>query len=161
MPRPPFSAVRANYPAASAIDKQVLFQEIGFDPYLNNPNYSNTCAIRVSLALVKSGLHLIGGRSSHFIQRGPYAGKRIEVLRRNPACLGQPDLEYNTPSGHGAINLQDALTRIGNKSGIISFYTWNTYQGGHIDILSPTSGGYTCGKNCYWYTEKVIFWELP
>ena len=168
MSRPPFSVVFANYSTPSSVTKQQLFQDIGFNQYVNNPAYNNTCAIRVSLALVKSGFYLVGGKSSHFIQSGPHSGKRIEVLQhalvevlRKPACLGQPDLEFNTPGVNYDINKQNALNIIGNKSGIISFYTWNTYQGGHIDLVSPSSGGFACAGSCHWQTEKVIFWELP
>jgi hypothetical protein len=75
MPRPTFSLVLSKFPfkdgAPNGISRDDLFREIGFDAYISNPNYDNTCAIRMSLALVKSGFYLPAGRSSHIIQKGP------------------------------------------------------------------------------------------
>jgi hypothetical protein len=40
----------------------MLFQQIGWDDLIKNPAYGNTCAIRVSLALIRSGVTIPGGR---------------------------------------------------------------------------------------------------
>jgi hypothetical protein len=172
MARPSFSLVRSNYYSSNAtkpnfVKREQVFQEIGFEAYDGNPNYNDTCAIRVSLALIKSGLYLPAGRSSHIIQKGPEKGKRIEVLQhalvevlRRPDCLGVPDFEFDFPSRGADSNLIDAANKIGEKAGIISFYTWPEFPGGHIDLLYPENDLFECASSCHWSSVKIIFWEL-
>jgi hypothetical protein len=52
---PSFSALRDNYPKD---EKQVLFRDVlggGFPALIDKPSYKNTCAIRLSVALHRSG----------------------------------------------------------------------------------------------------------
>ena len=58
--RPPFHTLERNYPRHDDIDKAQLFHEIGWDDLIDNPDYDNTCAIRMSLALIKSGVLVPG-----------------------------------------------------------------------------------------------------
>lgn len=55
--------------------KGAAFAEIGWEDLIPKPEYNNTCAIRVSLALIKCGFTL-NGRIA--IKKGKYKGKLIE-----------------------------------------------------------------------------------
>ncbi|SPZ47541.1 Uncharacterised protein [Agrobacterium tumefaciens] len=73
-----FDTLYKNYPSSDPshpnyLSQRDLFTEIGWDDFIGNPNYHNTCAIRVSIAFVKSGINIVP--ASHRIQKGPYAGK--------------------------------------------------------------------------------------
>ena len=81
--KPAFIKLRENYASVDAVDQAVLFGEIGWEDLIDKDNFNNTCAIRVSLALIKSGIKLRGrmairkGRS-----RGPYR-HRAAIGRRH------------------------------------------------------------------------------
>lgn len=96
-----FDTLYKNYPSSDPshpnyLSQRDLFTEIGWDDFIGNPNYHNTCAIRVSIAFVKSGVNIVP--ASHRIQKGPYAGKGIEVnmrrlatLMKRTSYLGEPE----------------------------------------------------------------------
>ncbi len=58
---------------SSYVGQRDLFTQIGWEMYLGNPNYENTCALRVSPAFLGAG-HKISLRS-HNILKGPHSGK--------------------------------------------------------------------------------------
>ena len=72
--KPAYFTVLSNYYRPLDVKKPELFKEIGWDDLIDNATYYNTCAIRVSLALIKSGL-FIHGRIA--IKKGPHKGKLI------------------------------------------------------------------------------------
>ena len=55
-------ALLKNYPSNRVVSRDTLFQQIGWDDLIKNPGYGNTWAIRVSLALIRSGVTIPGGR---------------------------------------------------------------------------------------------------
>lgn len=154
----PFHVLLKNYPRRRDIDHDALFREIGWDDLIKNDAYENTCATRVSLALIKSGVTIPGGRIP--IKTGPFKGKRIEPGQVNlshilagPAMFGRPE-KFAT---------QQAPAGIGQRSGIVSFFHLvpGIYEHGHIDIVSPLLGKLReCGTDCFWTSKEVWFWEL-
>lgn len=58
--KPQFSVLATNYSSNRVVSKDDLFKEIGWDDLTSKTEYNNTCAIRVSLALVKSGISVQG-----------------------------------------------------------------------------------------------------
>jgi len=66
--KPTYSILKKNHYSsnelsASFVDKKILYREIGYDSddlIRRNPAYENTCAIRMSLALIKSGVFFSG-----------------------------------------------------------------------------------------------------
>ncbi|WP_431018562.1 hypothetical protein ACQ4K0_11495 [Burkholderia cepacia] len=64
------------HPGNKTVSREALFQELGWQDLIQNQSYANTCAIRISVALVKSGITLRGGL---VIQKGPHRGRRIEA----------------------------------------------------------------------------------
>ncbi|WP_454764136.1 T6SS effector amidase Tae4 family protein [Cupriavidus campinensis] len=154
--KPTFMALQANYQSAKTVLKESLFAEIGWEDLIPKPEYNNTCAIRVSLALIKCGIALRGRLA---IKKGKYRGKLIEPgqarlakMLAEPQYLGSPD----------KFARDDAVRSIGNRRGIIAFWSIPDYmdgRGGHIDIVT---GAYqACGSNCFWDAKTIWFWPLP
>ncbi|MFL6672400.1 MAG: T6SS effector amidase Tae4 family protein [Massilia sp.] len=154
----PFHVLMGNYPRRKELDHDALFREIGWDDLIKNDAYENTCATRVSLGLIKSGITIPGGRIA--IKKGPFKGKRIEPgqaslsnILASPAMFGRSE-KFAT---------QQAPAGIGQRSGIVSFFHLipGLYEHGHIDIISPNLGSVQeCGTDCYWKSAEVWFWEL-
>jgi hypothetical protein len=71
-----FNVLRNNYPRKQDIERPALFKEIGWDDLIDNDAYENTCAIRVSMALIKCGVTIPEGRMA--IKNGPHKGKMLE-----------------------------------------------------------------------------------
>lgn len=149
-----------NYSRKKLVEKDQLFEEIGWDSLIKDQTYSNTCAIRVSLALIKSGVP-IQGRIP--IKKGKFKGKFIEPGQAKlanqlatKAYLGKPKI----------FKPKDINKVVGNKHGIIVFWKIPGYSignslGGHIDIISPSDGGHwECGSACYMDAAEAWFWEL-
>jgi hypothetical protein len=154
----PFAVLMKAYPRKRDTDHDALFRLLGWDDLIPNPAYANTCAIRVSLALLRSGVHIPEGRLQ--IKAGTHKGKMIEpgqaklsLILAKPSMLGKPE-KYE----HG--KMEDG---VGDRSGIVSFFQLipGLYMGGHIDIVSPVLGGIrACGTDCYWSAQEVWFWPL-
>lgn len=157
--KPLFSIVQKNYPSNRDVSKEDLLNEIGWDDLIRNPAYDNTCAIRVSLALIKSGL-LISGRIA--IKKGPHKGRLIEPGQARLSQLLATRQYFGAPEKFKTVV---ADSSIGNRKGVVSFWRVPGYlngNGGHIDVVSPVLGGVRmCGSGCYWDSSEVWFWELP
>ena len=155
--KPAFTSLRNNFSSARAVKRAELFAELGWNDLTNNPSYENTCAIRMSLALLKCGV-TIPGRLR--IKAGKHKGKLIEpgqaklagILARR-SVLGEPEKFAMDRTEEG----------IGDRQGIVSFFNLNplvqTPQG-HIDIVYSASGVRTCGTSCFWLAKEVWFWPL-
>ncbi|MGO4765323.1 T6SS effector amidase Tae4 family protein [Cupriavidus sp. 2KB_3] len=153
--KPAFMAVQSNYQSRKTVIKEQLFAEIGWEDLIPKPEYNNTCAIRVSLALIKCGFTL-NGRIA--IKKGKYKGKLIEPGQAKLArmlaerqYLGPPEI----------FPRDDALRSIGSRRGVIAFWNIPDYmsgRGGHIDIVT---GAYqACGSTCFWDATTIWFWPL-
>jgi hypothetical protein len=60
MSRPRFSALMERYPRATR--REEIVADIGSKDLVDNPAYEDTCAIRMSYALLKAGVMLPGAR---------------------------------------------------------------------------------------------------
>lgn len=73
----------------------VLFEDIGWKDLLDKPEYKDTCAIRMSVGLLRSGVSLPGARmranagtiKGHYIEPGQ--GKLSMMLKR---LWGEPEV---------------------------------------------------------------------
>lgn len=155
----PFATLRRNYSSSnifhpSFMHRTDLFAEIGWEKFIDNDSYKNTCAIRLSLALAKSGRPINPG--SHRILKGPHEGKRLEVnmrrlaeTLRTPAWLGTPEV-LNDPNPSNGLR---------GRQGIIAFHGIPRFPGnGHIDLVDNVGG---CASDCYFNSREVWFWPLP
>ena len=155
-PKPIYGVVRRNYYHPDRVKRPDLFAEIGHPELARIPAWANTCAIRLSLALVKSGV-AIPGRM--VIRSGKLKGKRIEqnVVRLGgylTTLYGKPE-EWDNGS--------DASAHIGTRRGILAFYALYglaTDESNHIDLVSPAEGSEKCVNACYWRARRFQFWPL-
>ena len=152
-----FRDLKLHYPRSQEIDRAALFREIGWDDLISNSAFENTCAIRISLALIKTRIKIPGRMP---IKKGPFKNEFIEMGQANlsnilarPNYLGKPEVFPAGASKQG----------IGTRAGIVSFWRLfpGLYDGGHIDIVTPEWGdNAACGSGCHWTSEKVWFWPL-
>jgi hypothetical protein len=159
--KPAFATLRYNYPPRATIDRAALYKAIGWDALIAVTAYQNTCATRVSLALIRSGMRIPGRLT---ILKGEHTGRMIEpgharlsILLQRRNLLGLPE-KYRD----GALARQS----IGTRSGLVSFWAIQTDGGpdqGHIDIVYPDhydGDALACGTACYWEAREVWFWPL-
>ena len=154
-----FTTLQSNYlssnPSSPRFASQVkLFEEIGWDEFLKNPNYTNTCAIRVSLAMVRSGLKVNNG--SHRILKGPSTGQRIEVSMKKLASSIEQSSQFSKAERYTT----NIYPKVKDRSGIIAFFTIPGYSGGgHIDLLNGNFPDMRCESACY-SSQEVWFWPM-
>lgn len=131
-----FDELYANYPSSTTyrpnyVSQQDLFREIGWDALLNNPLYANTCAVRVSLAFVRSGIKI--SPKSHNILKGPHANKGLEVSMRRLA-----DLLATTRylGNYESYTSKTAQSGIGARKGVVAFNGIRVIREAGISIWS-------------------------
>jgi hypothetical protein len=134
-----------------------LYSEIGYDQTKltkQNPGYENTCATRMSLALIKSGVSFRGRLK---IKEGDYKGRTFEPGAKlladqlaKPHVLGKPQV----------FKPADARTKLLGKKGIVFFWKIDGYGGGHIDIIESINSMHICNSACYFGSKEVWFWPL-
>lgn len=135
-----------------------IYENIGYkieDLIKQNKGYANTCATRMSIALIKSGVSFTGRLK---IKKGVYKDRKIEtgaklladqLMRQN--VFGKPDI-CAIPSV--------AITKIGFKKGVVFFWKITGYDGGHIDLIESSNKLQVCNSHCYFNCKEVWFWEL-
>ncbi|MET0857717.1 MAG: T6SS effector amidase Tae4 family protein [Telluria sp.] len=125
---------------------------------LSKPTFRDTCAIRMSVALLTSGVVLPGARMK--ANEGAIRGRRIEpgqgklsaILRR---VWGKPEVYKGE---------QAARDGIGRRHGVVSFFRVHgggPADGGHIDLVQRGPSGFSeCTRSCYFSAGEVWFWPL-
>ncbi|MDM5179842.1 T6SS effector amidase Tae4 family protein [Massilia sp. DJPM01] len=158
--KPSFFTVRDNYPARASVDRATLYKAIGWDALIEVSAYHDTCATRVSLALVRSGMRIPGRLA---ILKGEHKGSLIEPGHARLSILLQRRNLLGLPEVYRGGQAREA---IGTRSGIVSFWRIDGEGGpdqGHIDIIFPAphnAGLLSCGTECYWQATEVWFWPL-
>ena len=159
-----YASIRNHFPDTDNVSRAELYQWLGYPENTNDPGFYNTCAIRLSLALLGAGYPNPGLWP---IKAGKYKGRMIETRQRKLSNwlkrhVGKPEIYQGGPA---------AERGIGARQGIISFF--NIYGGdapqGHIAIVSRDRWGMylRCGNEldgagtgCYWTSREVWFWPL-
>jgi len=159
---PNFTTLKSNHYSSKESssdfkDKVDVYSEIGHDfnkLVAQNHEYGNTCAVRMSLALLKSNINFGHPISRLEIKAGPHKGrfvatgaKTLADALRNPTVLGEP------------LTGDRAEKAMKTKKGIVLFHGIPGYGGGHIDLIEP---GQICHSNCYFYPglKEIWFWPL-
>lgn len=134
-----------------------LYNEIGYDQKIlikQDNAYKNTCATRMSLALIKSGV-LFDGRLP--IKKGEYKELKVESGAKlladqlaKPQILGKPKI----------FDASDAPTKLAGKKGIVFFWKIDGYGGSHIDLIETANSMHVCNSACYFSSKEVWFWQL-
>ena len=158
------TTVRKHFADVDSITQDELYHWIGYLEHIDNPHWENTCAIRMSLALLGAGFPNPG---VYPVKAGKYKGRKIETMQKALSKflrrqLGEPE-KYTSGT--------DAQKAIGDRRGIVSFFQLHgpTSTQGHIAIVSKHSSGYyRCGPEnprsstgCFWQSAEVWFWPLP
>ena len=154
---PPFNLLWENFSSNKQVKPPELLKEIGWDDLIDNPAFANTCAIRLSLALIKSGLTIPGGRMS--IKAGPFKGKRIEPGQAKLSQILAAQSMLGSPEKYTGAH----ETGIGERSGIVSFFRLipDVYDKGHIDLVMAREHDVKkCASDCWWASKEVWFWPM-
>lgn len=151
--KPSYQLVRQHYPKSEA--RETCYGSRGWGDIANHNGYKDTCAIRMSYALLRAGVSLPGARMrvNAGVARGKYIEPRQGVLSRILKQIwGAPEV-YTSEAA--------ALAGIGNRSGIVSFFKIQGGNGGHIDLVDPSKGVLDCARSCYFSAKETWFWALP
>lgn len=161
--KPSFATLRSNHYSSDRsqptrfVDGETVYKDIGYsleDLKKQNPGYENTCAVRMSIALLRSGVE-ISGRLK--IKSGSLKGRSIEPgaklladqLSRS-GLLGRPQILGPT----------EALKKLEKKQGVIFFWKMSGYSGGHIDLIQVHNANAVCSSACYLDSREIWFWPL-
>lgn len=135
-----------------------LYEDIGHDIedlIKQNAGYANTCATRMSIALIKSGVSFNGRLR---IKTGIYKDKKIETGAKlladqlmRPGTFGRPEIFTDASK---------AESKIAARKGVIFFWKITGYDGGHIDLIETHNKAQICNSHCYFNCKEVWFWEL-
>lgn len=160
--KPLFETLKSNYYSSNHrglnyVSSSDLYAEIGLDfesLIKENSAYRNTCATRVSLALLKSGVPFTGRLT---IKSGKYTSKKIETGAKlladqlmRPDVFGRPELY--TPDNF--------LKKVKGRKGVVLFWKIENYGGGHIDLIDVTTLNAVCSSGCYYQSKEIWFWPL-
>lgn len=161
--KPFFTKLKTNHYSSnkynpSFLGAEELYRKIGYDIEnlkKQNPGYVNTCAVRMSLALLQSGVPFVGRLK---IKDGPFKGKMIEPgaklladQLKKPHIFGYPTL----------IDPKKATQLLSGKKGVVLFWKITGYGGGHIDLIEPINSIQVCNSGCYFSSKEIWFWPLP
>jgi Type VI secretion system (T6SS), amidase effector protein 4 len=157
MVKPPYALLRSKYPDRRSVSSEELYQWIGHPKLLTTPGWENTCGIRMSLALVRCGIHITPARL--LVTAGECKGRILEPGQANLSLFllrawGVPEKYKGGPI---------AAKGIDGRRGVISFYhLWGASdRQGHIDMVAPdTINQLACEEDCYWSSTDVWFWPL-
>ncbi len=139
------------------VDAKALYDEIGYkydDLVKQNPGYVNTCAVRMSLALLKSGIQFNGRL---IIKDGTFKGKHIEPGAKLLADQLSLAHVFGKPKAYAP---SEFVKQANTKKGVVLFWKIVGYGGGHIDLIDMSKGVAVCHSNCYFESKEVWFWEL-
>jgi hypothetical protein len=156
--RPLFAVLKANHLGRQVLVPQV-YDAIGHPELALDPVWGNTCAIRMSLALIASGIKIRTGPARLRVKAGPHKGEQLEPSQRVLSDflaheIGKPEKYKSGPA---------ARNTIAWRRGIASFFQLHgpAYRGGHIDLVSIEDWGQIqCSSSCYWDSLEVWFWPL-
>ena len=150
--KPSFLLLGKGYP--HKVKKEALYDTLGWPDLKEHAAFKDTCAIRMSLALVAAGAPLTGWLK---IKAGPLKGKSVEPSQAKLSRWlknewGQPEIFRRT---------SDAQREIGVRTGVASFWGLAGTSQGHIDLVKPDGNGFhECAMSCYFDSREIWFWPV-
>ena len=160
--KPQYATLKANYYSSNElntnyVDKKRLYEEIGYDINAlvrQNAGYENTCATRVSLALIKSGVHFAGRLR---IKKGTHEGRFVEPGAKLLADQLSRSAVFGRPQ---VLRPAEAVSHLQGRKGVVFFWKITGYGGGHIDLIETENAVQVCNSACYFSSQEVWFWLL-
>ncbi|MFK0380196.1 T6SS effector amidase Tae4 family protein [Pandoraea sp. NPDC090278] len=118
--------------ADARLSRLSLFRQIGWEGRVDLPAFENTCAVRMSIALIACGVNVDG---NDLILAGQYKGAKVETnrLRLSERLKGASYL--GAPRAISAFSSGAHIEIHWNERGIVSFDHMIHYDGGHIDLM--------------------------
>jgi hypothetical protein len=153
MIHPSYELLRQLYPRKDT--REVLFSDIGWSDLTNNKAYWDTCAIRMSIGLLRAGVQLPGARMQ--AKAGTIKGQWIEPGQAKLSAIlthiwGRPEVYTSEQLANGAI---------GSRHGVVSFFRIEGGNGGHIDLIQMGEHGFLdCARSCFFSALTIWFWPL-
>jgi len=152
--KPSFAILKSNYYSSNELQSNYMSGTDHEALIKQNPAYVNTCAARVSLALLKSSVSFVGRLT---VRSGKFTGKKIETgaklladQLKKPSVFGMP--EIYAPSNF--------LQKIKGRKGVVLFWKITGYGGGHIDLIDSSTANTVCSSGCYYQSKEIWFWPL-
>lgn len=158
IPPPPYALLRMHYPDPFNVPADALWQSIGHAEKISAPKWENTCAVRMSLALLGAGFHFPTGFLT--IHAGRHRGERVEI--KQEVLAKHLTSTWGEPEKFGAALLRE---RVGDRHGVIRFVgLWGPYDPqGHIDLICHDAHHRLACEGGHVYVQAVEcwFWECP
>ncbi|HAW92363.1 MULTISPECIES: T6SS effector amidase Tae4 family protein [unclassified Arsukibacterium] len=160
--KPSYATLKKNHYSSNDMNPSYVgaidaYQEVGYDInelIKQNPGYVNTCALRMSLALLKSGVQFTGRLR---IKTGEFTGRSFEPGAKLLADQLKKESIFGMPK---LLNRENALKYLVDKKGVILFWKIDGYNGGHIDLIESTTTAQVCNSACYFACKEIWFWQL-
>ena len=139
--KPSYTKLKSNYysskeTAPNHVGAKSLYSEIGYDAVKllqRNLAYRNTCAVRMSLALLKTDVPFTGRLK---IKAGQFKGKYIELGAKLLADQLMKVRAFGKPKVYSPT---DFKSKTAGKKGVVLFHKISGYGGGHIDLIEPSN----------------------
>jgi len=152
-----YADFRKNFPDKATHTAAELYDSIGHHDKAINPNWRDSCGLRVSLALV--AVHVVISPGFLTIKAGKYKGRRIETRQKVLSAFlvkiwGAPEIFIGGDAARKGMR---------GRHGVVSFFKLYgpTDTQGHIDLVGPDMyNDATCVDACYWQSVEIWFWPL-
>jgi hypothetical protein len=151
--KPAYQVLRQFFPRKDT--REQLFADIGWNDLVKDPAYWDTCAIRMSVGLLRAGVTLPGARMR--ANAGTIKGQWIEPGQARLSAIlerlwGKPEV-YKSELA--------ASSGIGRRNGVVSFFKIEGSNQGHIDLIAMGEHGFLdCARSCFFSAVTIWFWPL-
>lgn len=155
--KPAFAVLQQHYPKSET--RAELYADIGWSDVLDHAAFKDTCAIRMSVGLLRAHVPLAGANMK--AKARPLKDQRIEtgqgrlsnILKRR---WGPPEVYKGENAARDGIK---------QRTGVVSFFRIRPFgipsDGGHIDLAFPAGNGLQqCARSCYFDSAEIWFWPL-
>lgn len=163
-PRPKFSLMWNSYPTES---RDELFKKIGWSDVIKNPNYENTCSVRMSICLISCGIRFPAWASDN-IHKRKHPLDKVRIIPEHAKLSRYLEDSWGAPDKLSRKGQQEIeKTPIYGKKGVISFFGIPGYSvggslGGHIDLIETRKEAVVCKGHepGYWNAMEAWFWPV-
>lgn len=144
-----FSLMWNQYPAKEQRGEtnERLYTELGWTDLIGQKEYDNTCAVRLSLCLARSGVPF--SRGDLTVRAGPMRGQKVLVSVR--ALADHLKQLWGAPEVLRPVNLGD----LSGRDGVLAFFDLPSGYPAHIDLVR---GAGMCRLGCHFGAREGWLW---